>query len=186
MCTTCFRFSRKNYKLQKFLFSRKFSILIADSDPGANWMCIEIRNTVGCYLKIKKLVFAEGFENTKIFAKTWSKTKIFAKTKIYHEIFREHGNSSQKLFQEQKFPRNLWLKQKFLRKRNISKKLSLKVSPKQKFLRKLLQTSKFSLIFAFRENEKRGVFVSTFLVMLYSCCIPFKKYGKFKKICLTK
>jgi hypothetical protein len=61
-------------------------------------MCIQIRNTSGCYLKIicKNFVYAEDFEIT----------KIFGKTKIFREIFRENGKCSRKPSWEQIFREN--------------------------------------------------------------------------------
>jgi hypothetical protein len=128
-----FSYFRKNFT-QKSLW--KFSIRNADPDAGANSMCMQIRNTCKCYIKIiwKISFLAVGFQNTKIKAKTWAKRKTFTKTKTFRE--KLNFSCKQKLFAKTFSGTKIFAKAKF---------------SQNKILRK---ACKFSLNFAFCKNEK--------------------------------
>jgi hypothetical protein len=65
-------------------FSRKYPTRNADPDSGTNWMCIQIRNTGGWYIKpFEKFCFGGKALGTQKFAKTFAKTNIFAKNEKY-------------------------------------------------------------------------------------------------------
>jgi hypothetical protein len=125
-------FTKKAYKkLQNFSFSWKFSwkfsIHNADLDPGANWMCIQIRNTCGCYLKIiwKKFVFSRRLPEHKIICKKMGESENFRENfrqnKSFCKIFRENGNFLQKPFWEQKLFAKNFAKAKIFEK--LSRKM---------------------------------------------------------------